>query len=204
MAFLRNHNQTPPGGWRYFQAETKKWFDGEQGVNALAEEVAQHRVYKQLARATADQALEDIHSQICERLGPEHCRAEKGEDWRPIKKDFTRNLSSEQAVAFTKSFITFAKTKATFEDMRIAEARADICRHCHLNMKQEGCVTCSLLNTMIAGAIPTARQFEGVDVCAACGCGLKAKINMTAEVIRAGEEGRDLTYPAWCWVPPLL
>jgi hypothetical protein len=204
MAFLRNHNQTPPGGWRYFQAETRLWFDGDQGVLAMAEDVAKHRQYKQLPRATPDEALEDIHAQICERLGPEHCVPQKGENWKPLKKDFTRNLSSEQALAFTKSFLTYARTKGQLEDVRISEARADICRHCHLNMKQEGCATCSLLNSMIAGAIPTARQFDGVDVCAVCGCGLKAKINMTKEVIAAGEAGRDLVYPAWCWVPQLL
>ena len=204
MAYLRNHNQTPPGGWRYFQAETRKWFDGDQGVNALAEEIAKHRAYKDLPRATPDQALEDIHTQICERLGPEHCRADKGEDWRPIRKDLTRNLSAEQAIAFTKSFLTFARTKGQFEDLEVARARAEVCRGCHLNMKQEGCASCSLLNSMIAGAIPTVRQFDGVDVCAACGCGLKAKINMTKEVIAAGEAGRDLVYPQWCWVPKLF
>jgi hypothetical protein len=204
MAYLRIRNEAPPGGWRYFQAETRKWFDGEQGILALAEDVAAHRKYKELARATPDEALEDIHAQVCERLGPEYCQAEKGEDWQPIKRDFTRNLSGEQAVAFTKAFLTFARKGGQFVDQRIAEARADICRHCHLNMKQDGCASCSLLNSMISGAIPTARQFDGVDVCAACGCGLKAKINMTGEVIRASEEGRDLVYPKWCWVPEAI
>jgi hypothetical protein len=202
MAYLKLPSQTPPGGWIYFQSETRKWFSGDQGVIALAEEIALHRQYRELPRATADEALEDIHEQICNRLGPEHCRPNKGEDWRPIKRDFTRNLESEQAVGFTRGFIEFVKGHGEMVALSEMNRRAEICRGCNLNMKAEGCAGCSALFHLINAAMPSDRQPSGLDICAACGCGLKAKVNMPVAVIEAADAGRDLVYPEWCWNNP--
>lgn len=200
MAYLKLPSQTPPGGWIYFQNETRKWFSGDQGVIALAEEIALHRQYRELPRASEDEALEDIHEQICNRLGPEHCRPNKGEDWRPIKRDFTRNLDSEQAVAFTKGFIEFVKGHGETVAEPEAQRRAEICRSCPLNMKAEGCAGCSTLYHLINAVLPSGRQLPGLDLCAACGCGLKAKVWMPFSVIEAADSGRGLVYPSNCWL----
>lgn len=202
MAYLKIRSLTPPGGWIYFQSETRKWFSGDQGVEALAEEIAEHRKYRELPRATSDEALEDINIQICERLGPEHCRPDKGEDWRPIKRDFTRNLETEMAVGFTKGFFNFVKGGGKMVDLTEMNRRAEICRGCHLNMKGEGCAGCSSLYHAINSAFSAERQPSGLDICAACGCGLKAKVNMPRATIDAADAGRDLVYPTWCWNNP--
>jgi len=202
MAYLKIPSQQPPGGWIYFQKETRKWFTGDQGLKEMAEEIAEHRRYRELPRATPDEALEDIHEQICNRIGPEHCRPNKGEDWRPIRRDYTRNLDSEMAVGFTKGFLEFVKGHGEMVAEPEVTRRANICLSCPLNMKAEGCAGCTTLYHLINAAIPARRQVGGLEICAACGCGLKAKVNMPRVVIEKADEGRDLVYPLWCWNNP--
>lgn len=199
MAYLKLPSQTPPGGWIYFQKETRKWFTTDQGVEALALEVAEHRRYRGLSRASEDLALEDIQTQICERLGPEHCRPFAGENWQPLKRDLSRNLDGESALAFSRAFLEFAKGGAELVDEVELHSRAQICLDCHLNVKSEGCFGCSVLVGLVAAAIPSSRTYQELDTCAACGCALRAKVNMPMSVIRAADEGRGITYPPWCW-----
>jgi hypothetical protein len=204
MARLRFPSQKPPGGWKYLQPETRLWFNGDdQGVVDMAEQVAKHRAYRQLPRATAREALEDIHRQLCERLGKDHCIPEDGEDWNPIKRDYSNNLDGEQAVAFTKSFLTFVKDGGAVAPMPEVKRRAAICLACPMNLRTAGCASCSFLQGVINGVIPTHLRQEGLHVCAVCGCGLQAKVLMTKEVIAAGDAGRGLVYPEHCWIPHL-
>lgn len=200
MAFLKFPSEQPPGGWRYFQPETQLWFYGmDQGVIDMAERVAKHRVFKGLERANADEALKDIHRQLCERLGPIYCQAETNENWRPIKQDYSQNLDGEQAISFSKAFLEFAKGGGEMVSIEEGSRRASICRTCHLNMQGSGCMSCSALAAAINLVMPSNRKFEGIHLCAACGCGLQAKVNMPDNVVIKSNEERGLVYPAWCW-----
>lgn len=170
----------------------------------MAEQIAKHRGFRNLPRATAREAIEDIHEQLCQRLGEGHCMPNDGEQWNPIKKDYSMNLDGEQAVAFTKTFLSFIKEGGATAPMTEAGRRSSICKACPMNIKATGCVSCSFLQGVINGVIPTSMRIEGLYVCAVCGCGLQAKVLMTKEVIAAGDAGRDLVYPPNCWIPSLL
>lgn len=201
MPTLKLPRQAPPGGWRYFQPETKLWFDGsDQGVEDMCEKISSHRKYRQLVRASKAEAWEDVQAQLCERLGPEHCYAGRDEQWTPIKKDFSQNVSGEQIFAFTKVILTAAHDGKAWAPLDEVVVRADICSRCHLNTPTEGCFTCSALKVATAGLIPTQRKFPGLHVCAACGCGLELKVNVTREIIDTADEGRNLIYPKHCWL----
>jgi hypothetical protein len=205
MARLKFPSQKPPGGWKYLQPQTRLWFNGDdQGVVEMAEQIAKHRVFRKLPRATPREAMEDIHEQLCQRLGGDHCMPNDGENWNPIKKDYSNNLDGEQAVAFTKTFLSFIKEGGATAPMTEAARRSSICKACPMNIKSTGCASCSFLQGVINGVIPTSMRIEGLHVCAVCGCGLQAKVLMTKEVIAAGDAGRDLVYPPNCWIPPLL
>lgn len=202
---LKKPSERPPGGWRYFQAETRLWFNGDdQGVRDMAERIARHRGFKGLPRASANEAMEDIHTQLCERLGPEWCRTSDGRPFFHIKKDLSQNIDSTVAIAATKAFVEFLKSGAELEIKEEALRRGEICRSCHLNTEGKGCVSCGGLNKLVAAALPTDRHQAGLHICAACGCGLKAKVNVTENVIRAADSGSGRAYPPWCWIPPIL
>ncbi len=53
---------------------------------------------------------------------------------------------------------------------------------------------------MIRTAIPENRRIDGLEVCRACGCDLKSKVNAPMEFLRKMDEGRNLDYPTWCWM----
>jgi hypothetical protein len=205
MAYLILPRQSPPGGWRYFQPETRLWFDGDdQGVYDLAERIAAHRAYKGLPRATQEEAMHDIHAQLCDRLGPEYCRAEPTEDWRPLKRDYSLGISASQVMGFSKALIEAVRGGDAFTSEEEARRRAEICLSCPLNTKPSGCTTCSVIESVTAGLIQGSRRYPDLHVCAACGCGLKLKVNVSADIIRKADEGRDINYPPNCWVPGVV
>ena len=205
MPTLKLSRETPPGGWRYFQPETRLWFSGdEQGVYEMAERIVAHRRYANVPRGTIQEVMEDIHNQICERLGPAFCHQKGGGTFFHIKKDLSQNIDSQTAIAGTKAFIEFLATGRELVDRQEAFRRAEICRSCHLNTHGKGCVSCNGLNKLVKTVLKEERREPGLYICAACGCGLQAKVQVNEEVIKAADQGRDLTYPAWCWVPEIL
>lgn len=192
-ATLRFPHTAPPGGYQYFQSETRYRIKGFTTMEDTAWSVVAHRQYRNLPRASYQEAIEDVHSQLCERLGSEHCRG--AEDCT----DFSQNLSGEQIISFSKAFIKHVANGCEFVDIEEAKRRAEICRGCHMNMPKEGCTSCGPLVSFIELAIPAERRFDDLEMCAACGCSLKAKVNATNDVIEAGNKGRNLRMPAHCW-----
>ncbi len=201
MPYLKLPSQTPPGGWRYFQPETQLWFNGnDQGFVDMVHQVAKHRAHRGLPRANYNEAFDDVNAQLCERLGPDHCRAKPTENWSYIKRDYSANIDGETAIAGSKAFIAFIRGGFKMEDVGVAHARAEVCRTCHLNTPAAGCSSCSTLHVASARFLPKDRQFTGLHVCAACGCGLQMKVNMPMSVIESADEGRNLQFPAHCWI----
>jgi hypothetical protein len=201
MPYLKLPSQTPPGGWRYFQPETQLWFDGnDQGFQDMVRRVAAHRALRNLPRANYNDAFDDVNAQLCERLGPDHCRAKPTENWSHIKRDFSANIDGETALAGSRAFLAFIKGGLQMEEIDEAARRAAICRSCHLNTPAAGCSSCSTLHTTSARILKKERLFQGLHVCAACGCGLQLKVNMPMAVIESADEGRNLKFPAHCWI----
>jgi len=150
MPFLKMPNTTPPGGWRYFQPETRLWFNGDdQGYEDMVERIAHHRQYRKLPRQSLRETAEDVQNQICERLGPEHCRdMPSGSFW--LKTDYSAGLSASSVLAGSKAFIDFLTEGTEQVALEQVKQRAEICRGCHLNTPLQGCGSCSTLMQMTA------------------------------------------------------
>lgn len=167
----------------------------------LIKQVVEHRKYKGLPRATEGEVVEDIERQVCERLGPELCYAEEGEDWKPLK-DIGRNISLGQVKAFSSFVLEHVKNGGALVSEEKARARAEKCLRCQFNQQVTNCGACEKVYELVEKMVPAARRIEGLTVCRICGCGLKVKVNVPIETIRVAEEGRDLVYPApeKCWI----
>jgi hypothetical protein len=200
MPYLKMPNLTPPGGWRYFQPETRLWFDGtDQGFEDMVEKIVHHRQYRSLARTSRNEVVEDVNNQLCERLGPAHCRDIKPDGFY-IKQDFTQTFSFSTVMAGSKALIDFIKNGMEQIAVSKVQQRAEICRSCHLNTPMTGCGSCSALGKTVAKLLPEERRAPGLNACAACGCSLPLKVNSTLETINKADEGRGVVYPENCFV----
>lgn len=201
MPYLKLPSQTPPGGWRYFQPDSRLWFNGnDQGFAEMVERISKHRKFRGFQRQSEVEVAEDVHTQLCERLGPMHCKAEKGSNWFHIKRDFSMNIDGETAIAGSKALLSFLKSGRETVPMEQAKDRAATCMSCHLNTPEAGCSSCSSLSSTTAKLLPKERRIPGLSVCAACGCGLQLKVNVPLSVVREADDGRNLSYPDYCWV----
>lgn len=167
----------------------------------LVAQVIGHRRHKGLGRTQRTEISEDIERQVCERLGPEQCQPEPGEDWRPVK-DIGRNISLEQVRAFSSFALAHMKNGGELVAVDVARARAEKCLDCQFNQQITNCGACEKIYELVEKLVPADRRFDGLSVCRVCGCGLKVKVNVPIEVIRASEEGRSLQYPPAdrCWI----
>lgn len=197
---LDHERASPPGGWRYFQRETSLWIESDISEN-LVERIVEHRKQRGLERATWAEAWRDVIDQLCQRIGPSLCTdSESGKDFWHLKKDYSMNLDVGQAISFTFAALeALRQGKEAFVSKEEAQKRAEVCRRCPYNIKPEGCSSCFGLYAAIRAVVPEDRRFSGLDMCAACGCGLEAKVNVADSVISAGNEGRDLRFPDFCW-----
>jgi hypothetical protein len=201
MAVLKDRWTTPPtsataGGWEYLQFETATRITGWDEVE-LIDKVIQHRTWKGLLPVEREAVRLDIERQICLGLGPDKCKAEKGEDWHPII-DQARVITSEKIISASKAVFAWLEGGGKFVDKKESERRADICRRCKLN-HQPGSCSCSPLYVLIESLVPKERREPHVFVCGVCGCALTAKIVLPENALEASEEGRDLHFPSWCW-----
>lgn len=198
MARLRNRRDVPSRGWNYIQKETHLKLEGDS-MDELAKRVVDHRRFKGLSRVSIDEVKQDIERQICARMGTRECIAEGLDDeWVPV-----------QAVALPKLSAVMGASKAAFEFVASGAElvsdeerlrRTEICLSCPLNVPLTGC-RCSMFYKMLNKTLPEEKRNPELGVCAICQCSNNLKVNLQPNVIRAGDEGRNLTYPAQCWVP---
>lgn len=200
MPILKMPNLTPPGGWRYFQPETRLWFNGDdQGAEDMFEKIAAHRQYRKLARTSLIDVKEDVHNQMCERLGPAHCR-DIPDGGFYLKQNYATNMSLSTVLAGSKALMNFLVHGVDQVPLEQVKQRAGVCLSCHLNTPMTGCKSCSSLGKTIARILPGDRRSSQLQACAACGCALELKVNTTLETINKADEGRDIQYPAHCFV----
>ncbi len=200
MPILKMPNLTPPGGWRYFQPETRLWFNGDdQGAEDMFDKISSHRQYRKLQRASLGEVKEDVHNQICERLGPEHCRG-IAEGTFYLKQNYATNMSLSTVMAGSKALMDFLIHGVDQVPIEQVKQRASVCLSCHLNTPMTGCKSCSSLGKTISKILPGERQSSQLNACAACGCALQLKVNSTIETIKNADSGRNITYPDHCWV----
>lgn len=198
MALLGNPRQTPPDGWTYTQPETQTRMEDLDGLDALAAIVVQHRRYKQLPRATQEEAVLDIQRQICAQMPPGICRGEPGEDYVPMV-DQSRRLTLDKIQSFSLAMFEWVRTGGVFVDEEESLRRAKICLGCPLNKAPSACA-CAPLWVMIKTLVPKKRQIDNLHVCGICGCLNSLKVLMPMNVVKESNAGRDLSWPPYCWV----
>jgi hypothetical protein len=196
VARLNDTRTEPPGGWRYVQSETGCAIEAGS-FPELLEKLAIHRKYKSVGSTDPAEMAVEIENQLCQGLDPRFCRAEEGETYLPTV-DQTRSLTSTKATAFSKSVFVFLAGDDPIVSKEVSESRAAICRGCQFNRSAASCA-CSAFNKLISALVPKKRVEPGVDMCAACGCSLRAKLLLPDAVVQAGNEGRDIRFPSHCW-----
>lgn len=192
MPYLKTLNTVPPGGWRYLQPGTNVWFR-ERSWDVIVKKITTHREYKGI---DVGDVPRDIQDQICMSLGPEHCRPYPGETWEPVE-DRTNQLSPGMVLSLSKGILSFIKSGAQWVEPSEAERRAEICRSCPFNKPAAMC-SCSAAYKVINAAVPAEKVPEGIDVCMACGCSLKAKVNLPLSVIKDSIQNNQ-KFPGHCW-----
>lgn len=68
MLRLRRFDFNVKGGYQYIQAETGMKFDGNTPFRPQANQIALHRKANNLARATFDEAAQDLEAATCARV----------------------------------------------------------------------------------------------------------------------------------------
>ncbi len=196
MARLRFKSQVPPRGWFYIEQATKLRIVGES-LGDLTSKVVAHRKYRNLVRATTEEASLDIERQVCARLGKRDCSAEGIEDeWTPVDDNPVLRLAD--VMGFSKAAFEWIKGGQELVPASEADRRAEICKGCPLNAAMTGC-KCSIFYKTVALAIPFERRDPALGVCGICRCSLQAKVNLPASVIKASDSGHK--FPAHCWIP---
>ena len=197
MARLIDTRTTPPAGWRYVQPETGCEMTG-LSFGDLVETVEKHRRYKETGDASREAIVTDIERQMCTALEPRFCRAEPGEDYRPVV-DEPGGLTIAKVTAASLAMMQFLKGGGVVVAKEESERRAAICRGCRFNRNADGCGACNVLYSLVEAIVPHGRREPGLKTCAACGCLLKVKVLMPTVVIEAGNAARAIEYPAHCW-----
>lgn len=200
MALLKAQRTTPPDGFVYVQPETGVRIERDT-LGELEDSVIAHRQYKGIEPTDRASVTLDIQRQICSHQFPGVCRPEEGESYEPIK-DITRATTPQKVMSLTAAGFEFIKSGGKIVDKAESACRAAICRGCALN-RSTTCV-CTVAFKVADALIPEGRREDGMLICGVCGCLNSVKVLMPAGVIQASEKGRDLTYPAHCWISPLV
>ena len=202
MARLKDPNTAPPGGFSYRENRSGLTLTGTS-LQDLTARLIDHRRYRGWWPQDAAEVSLEIQRQLCRRLGSAQCKSEGPDDpWKPVD-DLTLNLGLSHVLAASRAFLEWLSSGFGTATMEETLRRRSVCLECPLNRPAAGC-KCDVLYKAIAAAVPTDRQFGDAHICGACGCSLKAKLSAPAAVIAASEKGRNLQYPAECWVPDLL
>lgn len=198
MARLRNRRDVPNGGWKYIQKESHLKIEGES-LDDLAKKVIAHRAFKGYSRATTDEAKQDIERQICTRMSGRECIAEGLDDeWVPVNAVPLPSLLT--VMSASKAAFAFVAGGSQLVDDAERLRRTEICLTCPCNAFLTGC-KCSSFYKLLNKTLPMEKRDMGLGVCSICQCSNQLKVNMPANVIKAGDRGRNLAYPAGCWVP---
>jgi hypothetical protein len=184
----------PPGGYRFFQAETQQVVRGSCW-DELLKAVRNHRRANNLPIGI--QFEQEIREQLCSQLPPGWC---VNEDPNHVERRRNGNLGFNELLAATKALIRFKAAGSEKVSAEEAERRANICATCYENGDVPGCTPCNSpalgsLVESIVGATPTLNDAR-LKSCAVCGCHLKAKVHVPLQFL----DTTSYDYPDWCWM----
>src|SRR5687768_933419 len=155
-------NVVPPGGFRYFQAETKLWIKGAT-IDGLEKAVVGHRQANHLPVGTDIRG--EIEQQICEAAGPEWCQGEN--TWTAKIQTAWRAV-----VQGTTTLVDWALQGGRRVSADEADARAAICAPCQYNRPVD-CIPCNsqkLTDVVASFASEATPHSKYLKSCAICSC----------------------------------
>ena len=193
MPRLRDKNLTPAGGWVYLNVETDLWLKGDNWLDLVAK-VKAHRTYKGLSNHGIEIAIE---TQLCETLGEQWCRANKGETWNPLE-NIGKKIGIKQLASLSAFILEWIKSGESIVSKDISSERATICRKCPVNRPLSQCA-CTPFYKAVNALVPEYRKEKDLHVCGICGCSLPAKVLMPQSVIQKDNSNKKLKYPNGCW-----
>jgi len=187
MLKLVHRDTNPPGGWSYYQEETKTWITQGDYLR-LVSAVERHRREHNIPIGPLFE--EEIEHQIASR--PEsHSMPVEVPEVLP-----SRRTTMDDVERFVTTAYKWLHSGGTFVPIDEAERRASICATCPENANVRGCSWCR--HTLNAMNKHFARQTTSKDgllrACAVCGCELKVAVH-----IPVGDPEPGLAYPPHCW-----
>ena len=191
---LRRLDYLPPGGaWFYVVPETGVSFEDRMSFNQLVAKVQAHYALNKLA--VPENLVDLIHDFICSRMPPDTCDGPPPTD-PPLT--FFGVLGATELLF--KRLLKGDKIYVTAEE---ANRRAIICSTCP-NNRLHMCTTCNGLRDKFKAMVAnrTTPYDKGLGVCAACGCGLSAKIHIDKKVLPPMPAEAIATLPTNCWARP--
>ena len=196
MERFKNKMYVPPGGqWFYEVPETKAFFASRDSMRSLLKQVEAHYVGNKMPVPSDLEALVENH--MCPRLPDGFClgvRAPSDRKYRP--------MTFFSIVKFTQTLVSRLFNNGDFfVDRAEAERRSKICVTCPENYRGI-CTTCNGLRAIAAGLIgnrPPTSNDSRLEVCAVCGCTLRAKLQVNRKYLHETVEHLK-EYPAHCWM----
>ncbi len=193
---LINRANCPPGGYNYFQPETKQWFHAITFPD-LRTKVINHRKVNNIPIGLLIE--EQIESDICSRTPPGWCER----DGVGISSSGI-GTALETVKQGTATLFDWWKNDRRIVDQDELDRRSGICASCPFNQPYN-CPTCAmnalhvLVNNFI-GAI-SGKYDNLLNACSKCGCSLKAKTRIPLDILqRHIPESQNNSLPEWCWV----
>jgi hypothetical protein len=190
--YLKTIRTTPPGGWRYVQAESGYAMEANT-LYDLAGKVAAHRRNMEYPMGT--DIAKEIEEWICDRI-PFKDQAE----WC----DTTSLTPPRTRVHWTmvQSFLQTAGAWLLADRQLVpqeeAERRAAICADCPFNVGMSGCAVCYATLNGLRGSMMhrSTSQDDKLQACGICGCDNKTQAHIPLNVLA---KGVPHTYPNFCW-----
>lgn len=195
MYAIERKDEVPPGGWKYFQQETKTWFNAPS-FDELLEKVRRHRLANNIPLGM--EWKYEIERQICERMPAGVCKQD-GQDFAGgVRLDFETVFRGTKTLA---DWFIHGREKVSLQE---SADRAAICAVCAFNVEIEGCAGCArgkiheLVNVIVGSDKFNNESY--LRACSKCGCSLRAIVRLPLEIIqRNTPDELDSSLPTHCW-----
>lgn len=216
---LKTTKTLPPGGWIFDQLKpdgSKKHFEFMTPFSDAVRQIADYRKGNGIAPFDADSVADELEAQTCQRLGgdPQWCVTEKKTSLLDRIKVLPAHVRSRVQLAGNVARGALILADWVGEDakpveVKIAQARADVCIGCPQNQASHGVMR---LTDAIAEAIMEQRRTklemglkvqgeELLHTCAQCSCHLPLKVWVPMKTI-LGRTSEKLVaeFPDHCWM----
>lgn len=207
MNRLHERDTTPPGGYRYKDADTGVFFRSPFLAD-LIDVARKHRVQNNLhVPANFAEIVEDW---LCQQLPPGTCSG-KGNSFVVTLDDFRRGAESMMEIIKRriKKATLQPNSPSPFVNSDEAERRAVACINCPYNSPFPACIGCKGLYNLIHFIVGKSTRYDGkLRVCSICKCPNASAIHVTLDIIQehAPKNAADLRMGAWrgCTAPRSL